>query len=1185
MSTLRPVSALLLSAALLCPPAPAQSPSGAPSRAAQADLKRAHKAAERGDKAEAAGQLDEALLWYEEATRYAPQDVKMIEKFALLRSQVVQAHIDAAERAAVANQFERATEELGVVLAMDPTNSVVAERLGQIKNMEDQPVTQSAKQIEGLPRLEPQAGTRDLSLRGDTRTVYEQLGNLFGVKAVFDPDLSTRNVQLHLDKVDFKTAMSVLGAETATFWRPLSSAQFLVAADTPEKRRQYSLEAVQTFPLSAAFGPEDVTEALRIVRDITGSTHLDLDSRSRTITMRDTPERLALAGALIQQIERARGEVLLEIELLEVDRNTAQKLGVEPPSKAQLFFISPNLISQLTRANNLSAIQTLLAAIFGGASGGTTSLSSLLPSIVVVGGGKSIFLLTLPAAAAHFSDALSLVHGGRQILLRAQDGKPATFFVGERYPITLSLLSQSLGTVGFTPNPGGTSNLFPSTSYGVGKGPAALVAGDLRNHGVPDLAVLNEIDNSVTVLLNQQNTQGTFVNAPGSPIALGPVRATAPATPPSIASAVFTSSGCHDLLASDPLANAVDVLISNCDGTFKAPVAIAVGSNPTSIVTGDFDGDGKEDFAVANEDDDSISIFLGDGTGNFSPATNSPFPLSPQLAIRTTSLPDGVVNAPYNATLESQGGTGAVSWSIAAGSLPAGLTLNSTGTISGTATAAGISTITVTVTDSATPPVSLTTPLSISMQAVAPPLAISTSSLPNGSIGVPYHQLLAVTGGISPFTWSLLAGSLPTGLSLNSATGEITGTPTSTTTPVPSSSFTVAVMDSRSVPLTAEKQFTLTPLNGAERGPVAMAVNDFNSDGKPDLAVVNQATNNVTILLGNSTGNNRGTFSKASGSPITVGNLPVALASGDLAGKARADLAIVNQKDATVTILLNNGDATFAAGPNSPLSTASTPTAIAITDFNQDGHSDLAITSKDANTFRVFLGASAGIFTLAFEPPAGPTGSFPTDIIAANLVSVAPPDVAITNNISGADGEVTVILSPANLFSSLGNSIAQQPYPASEYVDLGVKIKATPTLHPNSEVTLQLEFEIRALSGENVNGIPIISNRTLSQTVRVKQDQPTLIAGLTDTEETWTITGWPGLATLPRAGLAFGTRSKTLQDQELLILVTPRIVRLKDHLTRTIFAGRADTGGGRAVMAPGTRENQPPQPQPPRQQQ
>jgi type II secretory pathway component GspD/PulD (secretin) len=1003
MRTPRQLCSLLLSFLLACSQLPAPAPSSAQqnSGAPQPDAKRAQKATERGEKAEAAGRIDEALSAYQEAARYAPQNTVIVGRAAALRSKLVRTHTDAAERAALAGRMDSATEEMAAALRIDPGNTIAAERLAQLKTMEDDPPAKpQAQQISGLPRLQPQSGKHTINLRGDTKTVYEQLATLFGVKVAFDPDLTARSVRLRLDDVDFSTAISVLGTQTGTFWRPLNPTLLFVASDTQEKRRQFGLEAEQTFLLSAAVGPEDVTEMLRVLRDITGATHIALDSRSRTITMRDTPERLALVGELIRQTEKARGEVMLEIELLEVDRGTARKLGIETPSKAQLFTIPPNLISQLSQANNISALQTLLAGIFGGAvSAGATSVSSLIPPLIAIGGGKTTFLLTLPGGAVDFSNALSLVHSGRQVLLRAQDGKPATFFVGDRFPVTLSLLSGSLGTSGLTANPGGASNPFPSTSIPVGVGPAALVAADFLNNGLVDLAVVNELDNTVTILLNQSGNQGTFVEATNSPISLGAKLTAAPQSPPAIASAVLTSSGFHDLLVTDSTNNVVNILFSKGDGTFTTPAtSIPVGGQPSAIVTVDFNGDGFQDFAVANFRDSTFSVLLGgvDTAGNptFTQAPGSPFPL-------------------------------------------------------------------------------------------------------------------------------------PTNVS----------------------------------------------------GPVAMTVADFNGDGKSDLAIVNQTTlANPSVAQGNVVvleGNGDGTFTQFARSPITVGQIPVAIASGDLDGNASSDLAIVNQTDNSVTILLNNGDGTFVPGPNSPLVTATTPTGIAIADFNQDGQVDIAVTGAGPNTFRVFFGVAAGLFTLGFEPPAGPSGSTPTAIVAAELVSGGFPDVVITNNVSGAAGDVTVVLSPANLFSSSG--LTQTPYPGSEYIDLGVKVKATPAMHPNNEVTLQLEFEIRALSGSSVNGIPIISNRTLTQTVRVKEDEPTLIVGLTDKEETRAITGLPGFADIPGAGYAFGAKNNSLQDTELLILVTPRRLRYVDHLTRTIFAGRGDSGSNRG--APGTGASPSPAPQ------
>src|SRR5262249_38364354 len=195
---------------------------------------------------------------------------------------------------------------------------------------------------------------------------------------------------------------------------------------------------------------------------------------------------------------------------------------------------------------------------------------------------------------------------------------------------------------------------------------------------------------------------------------------------------------------------------------------------------------------------------------------------------------------------------------------------------------------------------------------------------PNGTIGVPYDQILTATGGIAPVVWSVPPNTLPTGLSLNATTGEITGTPISSATTPPSFTFTVTVTDSSATPLTAQKQFTLTPISSAatQRGPVAIVQSDFNADGSQDLAIVNQATNNVTVLLGKGDG----TFSEATGSPISsgVGKGPVAIAAGDLNGDSKPDLVVVNQgtasqADNSVSVLLNNGDATFTPATGSPL--------------------------------------------------------------------------------------------------------------------------------------------------------------------------------------------------------------------------------------------------------------------------
>jgi len=177
------------------------------------------------------------------------------------------------------------------------------------------------------------------------------------------------------------------------------------------------------------------------------------------------------------------------------------------------------------------------------------------------------------------------------------------------------------------------------------------------------------------------------------------------------------------------------------------------------------------------------------------------------LGITTNSLANGQVGVAYSATLTATGGTSPYTWSLTNGTLPAGLTLNaSTGAITGTPTNAAASVaLTFQVTDSSNPQQTKTVNLTLTI--LPPPPVISTTTLPNGQVGVAYSATLTATGGTSPYTWSLTSGALPAGLTLNASTGVISGTPTS---PIASDSLTFKVTDSGTPAQSAPKTLTLT---------------------------------------------------------------------------------------------------------------------------------------------------------------------------------------------------------------------------------------------------------------------------------------------------------------------------------------------------------------------------------------
>jgi hypothetical protein len=182
--------------------------------------------------------------------------------------------------------------------------------------------------------------------------------------------------------------------------------------------------------------------------------------------------------------------------------------------------------------------------------------------------------------------------------------------------------------------------------------------------------------------------------------------------------------------------------------------------------------------------------------------SSKPVTVTP-LSISTTSLAAAISGTTYSQTLQAIGGSGTYSWSIASGRLPAGLSLSAAGVISGTPDATGTVSFVAGVKDSGNP--AQTASVSLSITVAGPSLNISSTTFAQGIFGRPYNATLQATGGTPGYSWSIASGSLPTGLSLNTTTGVISGTPTGGTT-----SFVAAVHDSSTPAQKASAQMTLS---------------------------------------------------------------------------------------------------------------------------------------------------------------------------------------------------------------------------------------------------------------------------------------------------------------------------------------------------------------------------------------
>jgi hypothetical protein len=266
----------------------------------------------------------------------------------------------------------------------------------------------------------------------------------------------------------------------------------------------------------------------------------------------------------------------------------------------------------------------------------------------------------------------------------------------------------------------------------------------------------------------------------------------------------------------------------------------------------------------------------GSPSGVFSAQQTFSFTVVNLLSLTAAVLPSGTVGTAYSTQLTATGGVPPYSWSIYSGSLPSGLVLQNTGEITGTPTIPGTYTFQMYVVDSSPVQQNYTsTNYTITINS-AGPLTIRTTGLMDGTVDTPYQAQLVATGGSPPLVWSVTAGALPVGLTLNPTTGAITGDPTGT---VGTSSFTMQVSDTSAPPQTATQNLSIT-VNAAVSactstgnnsvlvGQYAFSLKGYNSAGF--LAVVGSFTTDGSGNITAGEADTNGVLGPQTGSLITA---------------------------------------------------------------------------------------------------------------------------------------------------------------------------------------------------------------------------------------------------------------------------------------------------------------------------
>jgi general secretion pathway protein D len=297
-------------------------------------------ARDRAQLAERAEDFDRAVAEYTRALQERPDDPSLRRDLERAKLRAAQQHYAEGRRHAGLGNYDEALVEYQIAAEMNPLSGEIQDAVRDTRRAVQ---TRLEARADGQTELEalvertralPPSG---LELPEDTlpeslvfrdassRDVFSALGQFAGVNVVFDPTFSNEALSIDLRGSTLTAALTAVAASTRNFYRVTAPQTVTVIPDTPAKRREYEEEVVQTFYLSNA----DVAETIDMLRLVIDLRRLAPMTATRAISIKDTPQRLAAAGRLIAAIDKARPEVVIDVELLEVDRQRLREYGLQ----------------------------------------------------------------------------------------------------------------------------------------------------------------------------------------------------------------------------------------------------------------------------------------------------------------------------------------------------------------------------------------------------------------------------------------------------------------------------------------------------------------------------------------------------------------------------------------------------------------------------------------------------------------------------------------------------------------------------------------------------------------------------------------------------------------------------------------------------------------------------------------
>ena len=411
----------------------------------------AEHAFKQGDRAEKKNDYDAAFEAYRLAHSEKPNDPKYLAAYLRLRFSAGGQHIREGEKLREAGKLQEALIEFRHAAEIDASNFEamqevrrtvdMIQRQAAVKENANQP---TPKELSLEKEAASAAGPVALDIKSDmpvslhlsttTDVVYKTIAKLAGINVLIDPDYKPQKITFDLKDVNLRDALDMFAMQSKTFWRPLSSNTIIVTADSSSKRKEFEQSVMKTFYLRNAATPADLQQAAGTLKGILDISRIQVTPEQRSLTLRGTPDQMVLAQKLLADIDKPKGEVLIEVTVLEVSRTRLHTIGTSVPTSASVT-LAP-----------------------GGSSSSSSGSSSLtLNSFTSLNAGD--FSVSISGASFSFLESDSDTKVIQRPQLRAVDSEKSSLKIGDRVPIATGSYQSGNG--------GGVNTQFQYIDVGV----------------------------------------------------------------------------------------------------------------------------------------------------------------------------------------------------------------------------------------------------------------------------------------------------------------------------------------------------------------------------------------------------------------------------------------------------------------------------------------------------------------------------------------------------------------------------------------------------------------------------------------------------------------------------------------------------------------------------------------------